>query len=250
MKKLIDLEVREKVLVAAHRGASGELPENTIPAFEQAIADGVDMIETDVQCTADGLIITYHDLSVSEGSGLINIQETNYSDLPIIVSNSENKINASPPPLLRDLFRIVKDKVYLIIEIKEINNKDYRDVIKQIHDLSKEEGVNDQILLSSFYIDYIKYSKIIEPNIPVAAIKIPFRNDLPSDLKYITNCEAFICSVDELNYNIFKDIENNQIFTGVYSVDNEQTLRKALDYNVNAVATNFPKKIIDLLANL
>jgi glycerophosphoryl diester phosphodiesterase len=36
------------VFVIAHRGASGELPENTLPAFERAIAIGADFIEFDV----------------------------------------------------------------------------------------------------------------------------------------------------------------------------------------------------------
>ena len=36
------------MLVIAHRGASAELPENTLPAFERAIAIGADYVELDV----------------------------------------------------------------------------------------------------------------------------------------------------------------------------------------------------------
>ena len=45
----------------AHRGASAERPENTMPAFERAVECGVDALETDVHLTADGVLIVSHD---------------------------------------------------------------------------------------------------------------------------------------------------------------------------------------------
>lgn len=49
------------MLVIAHRGASAELPENTLPAFERAIALGADAIELDVHADADGRLVVTHD---------------------------------------------------------------------------------------------------------------------------------------------------------------------------------------------
>ena len=45
-----------KPLVIAHRGASGERPENTLPAYELAVAQRADMIEIDLHRTRDGAI--------------------------------------------------------------------------------------------------------------------------------------------------------------------------------------------------
>jgi glycerophosphoryl diester phosphodiesterase len=49
--------------VYAHRGASRELPENTLAAFERAIELGADAIETDAWMTRDGAIVLCHDAS-------------------------------------------------------------------------------------------------------------------------------------------------------------------------------------------
>jgi glycerophosphoryl diester phosphodiesterase len=48
-------------LVIAHRGACWELPENTLAAFERAIADGADYVELDVHATAEGALVVCHD---------------------------------------------------------------------------------------------------------------------------------------------------------------------------------------------
>ena len=52
---------QKKLLLVAHRGVwGGNIPCNTIPAFELALHDGADMIELDIDRTADGKLIVFH----------------------------------------------------------------------------------------------------------------------------------------------------------------------------------------------
>lgn len=44
-----------------HRGAAGVAPENTLPSFRRALADGADVLELDVHATRDGEIVVLHD---------------------------------------------------------------------------------------------------------------------------------------------------------------------------------------------
>lgn len=58
----------------AHRGASCEAPENTLPAFELAVGYGADILEMDVWLTADGHVVVCHDETVdrtTNGTGAI-----------------------------------------------------------------------------------------------------------------------------------------------------------------------------------
>ena len=50
-----------QVIVIAHRGASAELPENTLPAFERAIEVGADAIELDVHADRQGALVVTHE---------------------------------------------------------------------------------------------------------------------------------------------------------------------------------------------
>jgi len=56
---------RARPLVFGHRGACGERPENTLASFELALAQGADVIETDVHLTRDGEVVVLHDADVA-----------------------------------------------------------------------------------------------------------------------------------------------------------------------------------------
>lgn len=63
---------RDGTLVIGHRGAAGAAPENTLPSLRTALEDGVDALEFDLQCSADGRLVVHHDDTVdrtTEGSG-------------------------------------------------------------------------------------------------------------------------------------------------------------------------------------
>jgi glycerophosphoryl diester phosphodiesterase len=53
----------------AHRGASAECPENTMPAFARAVEIGVDALETDVHLTRDEQLIVAHDPTAERTTG-------------------------------------------------------------------------------------------------------------------------------------------------------------------------------------
>ena len=51
----------QNIQVHGHRGARAMRPENTLPAFEYAIAQGVDALELDMAVTKDGVLVVSHD---------------------------------------------------------------------------------------------------------------------------------------------------------------------------------------------
>ena len=71
-----------KIAVTAHRGSSCKAPENTIGSLGQAIADGADYAEIDVQTTADGVVVLMHDADLMR-TGAVNckLQDILYETL-------------------------------------------------------------------------------------------------------------------------------------------------------------------------
>ncbi len=61
--------------LCAHRGVMSTHPENTLPAFEEAVRLGAHMIEFDVQLTRDGALVLMHDPTVdrtTDGKGKVS----------------------------------------------------------------------------------------------------------------------------------------------------------------------------------
>ncbi|MBE9040431.1 glycerophosphodiester phosphodiesterase [Oscillatoriales cyanobacterium LEGE 11467] len=56
--------------IIAHRGYSAIAPENTLPAFARAIVAGADSIELDVQLSADGIPMVFHDITLERIAGI------------------------------------------------------------------------------------------------------------------------------------------------------------------------------------
>jgi glycerophosphoryl diester phosphodiesterase len=86
-------------LAFAHRGGAGDWPENTMPAFEHAVALGYRYVETDVHVTADGVLVAFHDESldrVTDRTGLIR-------ELPWVTVSEARVDGREPIPLLEDL---------------------------------------------------------------------------------------------------------------------------------------------------
>ncbi len=66
------------VEIIAHRGASDKVPEHTLAAYRQAVAEGADSLECDVRLTADGHLVCVHDRRVdrtSDGRGVVSTLE-------------------------------------------------------------------------------------------------------------------------------------------------------------------------------
>ena len=108
----------------AHRGLhdnEGDAPENTMPAFQNAIDHGYG-IELDVQLTKDGQVVVCHDYDLHRICGIErNVDSLTYKELqqyPIL--KSEERI-----PLFIDVLNLVDGQVPLIIElkVKDINSK-------------------------------------------------------------------------------------------------------------------------------
>jgi len=61
--------------IIAHRGASGYAPENTMAAFERAVAMGASEVETDVAFTRDGRLLLFHDHTLERTTNGVGLPE-------------------------------------------------------------------------------------------------------------------------------------------------------------------------------
>ncbi|MCP5523372.1 MAG: glycerophosphoryl diester phosphodiesterase membrane domain-containing protein [Verrucomicrobiales bacterium] len=108
-------------VVIAHRGGAAVAPENTLAAFERAIADGADWLELDVQENADGEVVVVHDRDFMRigASGLQVADATNEALEQIDAGSSFGaRFAGERVPTLRQVLDLARGRVGLFIELK------------------------------------------------------------------------------------------------------------------------------------
>jgi glycerophosphoryl diester phosphodiesterase len=120
-------------LVIAHRGASAQAPENTLPAFQLAWKQGADAIEADFQLTKDGHIVCFHDTDTKRLAGQqlaiadATLEELRQIDVGGIQPQaseralrawSSDKFQGTRMPTIAEVFATVPAGKKMFIEIK------------------------------------------------------------------------------------------------------------------------------------
>ncbi len=117
-----DMEAVSLPAVSAHRGASVDFPENTMLAFEQAVAQNTDWIELDVQLTKDGIPVVLHDSSLRRTAGVNrNIWDVTYAELQTMEVGSffSSEFSGQKIPTLNAVLDFAqREHVNLNIELK------------------------------------------------------------------------------------------------------------------------------------
>lgn len=132
----------QRVLVASHRADWRGWPENSIPAIESAIAMGVDIVELDLQCTADSQLIIMHDSKLNRtttGKGLV-AEMTLDSIRTFRLKNGVNIRTRHEIPTLREVLLLCKGRV--LINLDKADR--YFDLVVP---LLQETGTTRQIIM-------------------------------------------------------------------------------------------------------
>ena len=161
-------------IIFAHRGDLAHAPENTLPAFLQALQKGADGVELDVKLTADGHVIVIHDStldSTTDGKG--RVASSTLEAIRKLDAGKwfNEKFAGTKVPLLEEVFEVVgKDKM-INIELKLTNSRE--GLVVKVCELIKRHNNHSQILFSSFFPSSLKIAAQTLPEIPRGLLAMP-----------------------------------------------------------------------------
>lgn len=106
--------------IAAHRGAL-PLLENTIPALARAVEEGADLLEFDVQATADDVLVLFHDVDLGRLAGRpeVTVERTPHRELAVVELRHPERPDATGRiPTLDALLAALPPDMPVNIELK------------------------------------------------------------------------------------------------------------------------------------
>jgi glycerophosphoryl diester phosphodiesterase len=235
-----------KVLITAHRGASGHAPENTLSSMNEAINMHADFAELDAQETTDGEIIILHDDDLKRTTGLVkNIWETTYEEIKTLDAGNwfGEKFKNEPLPKLSDVIDFVRGKIKLNIELK--TNGHEKMLADRVVKIIQDKHFSKECFFTSFDYSQIKRVKEIDPDFKVGLI---FKA-MPTDIDVFTvPVEALNIHFSLLNSEFIKKAKENGKEVHVWTVNEESEMKRIIDFGVTSIITNYPdrlKKILD-----
>jgi glycerophosphoryl diester phosphodiesterase len=154
-------------LLLGHRGAGGEAPENTWPAFEAADAAGMHGFEIDVLLTRDRRAVVVHDLTLQRiAGGHGAIQSMAWSDLARldVGSHFHPRFAGERIPLLEEVLDRYGKKMILDLEIKGLSpfSEGLEEMVVQ---MVREHGLLRRVIISSFNPLIIRRVRALQPEI-------------------------------------------------------------------------------------
>lgn len=163
MERILTLQKarQEKgILIASHRGmVVGNIPHNTIAAFEAAILQGTDILETDVTVSGDGIPVIFHPRQEKNQLGLdVHIDQMPLSEIRELryLNSCRAKTECGIPTV---------DEYLEHFKNRGIINLDHCwDFLPLIIDTVRRHGMEDQILLKA--PAKLEYAKIMEELAP------------------------------------------------------------------------------------
>lgn len=152
--------------VTAHRGSSKMAPENTLAALEAAMDEMADYSEIDVQTTADGVVVLFHDLNAKRMTGVDRrISAMTWEEVQKLDAGKRmgSRFAGERIPTLEQALEACKGRMRLNIELKNLGDRS--DLPEKVAALIEEYGMEDQCVISSVKLKYLQRVKEYNPNL-------------------------------------------------------------------------------------
>lgn len=227
--------------LVGHRGQPDSFPENSLESFTHALQSGAVYIETDIQLTADGVVVLSHDENLRKltkrNISVTKNTYTSFKDIPAgypkKFSNTFNHCRIASLKQFSDLLQNWP-KVIAFIEIKQESLACFGN---KVVDLVMEslEPIEEQSVLISFDYDVLVYARE-KYNIPLGWVlpEWAHSNQIKADKlspEYLF-VDAGFCPDDK------KDLWSGSWQWAVYTVNSVEEIKKYTDIGINIIETN------------
>lgn len=236
--------------IVAHRGASYDAPENTLPAFQLAWEKEADAIEGDFYLTEDNQIVCIHDKSTGKYCPQdLSVADSTLAELKKLdVGNYKNrKFKGTQIPTIAEVFATVPKKKKIYVEIKcgpEI-------IPYLLPEIDKSSLTAEQVVIISFNAAVIEAMKKARPAHKaywltgfkqVNGKTTPSFDQVINTLKEI-KADGVSSSKTRLTNGFVKAMRSAGFEHHVWTVNDQATAQKVFTWGARSITTDRPAYI-------
>lgn len=224
----------------AHRGASHYLPENTMLAFYAGIYMGANGIETDVQLSADGIPVLFHDDTLTRVTGQSgSVGDYTWQQLQsfCVTKNAfTDKIVTLEDFLQHFAFR----DITFAIELKGAG------VEKATADLLRKYNLENKAVVTSFSLEYLENFRSLAPEFQIGYLTEAIHEALLLHLQQL-HCEELCPEAQCVTPESVQHWHSLGFRVRAWGVYDESLMAHAYACGVDGMTVNFPDKLTSLI---
>jgi len=240
---LNNIQADEDIMIIAHRGAAGKAPENTIASIHQAIKDGADWVEIDVQESRDGAVVVIHDSDFMKLAG-VNMKVWNGTLEQIqkidVGSWFSSEFKTERVPTLAEILKEARGKSRVLVELKYYGHD--QKLEQRVVDIVERLDMVNQVAVMSLKYDGIKKLRALRPDWSVGLLSskaIGRLSDLEADFLAINMAAA----TPGLIRRIHK--AGKQVL--VWTVNDQVSMYRMISFGVDGIITDEPALAVEVV---
>lgn len=269
-------ETARQLLVHGHRGSRGTRPEDTLPAFNEALRAGADVLEMDMGVTRDGVIVISHDPNISPviclGPGgkkldkpvpirTLTLEEVKKYDCGSIKNPKFPEQVPAPGtriPTLDEMFAMVEASTYAAAAKVQFNIETKiflaeprlapppAEFVKLMADVVRKHGMAGRVILQSFDVRTLKEMKKLAPEIRTAQLTSEELLDVVPALK-AAKTDIWSPNHKWITPEAVKEAQAAGIQVAPWTLNDPEEWETAIAAGVDAIITDYPEKLIAFL---
>jgi glycerophosphoryl diester phosphodiesterase len=232
------------VLVIAHRGASGNAPENTWAAFRKAIALGASFIETDLQLSRDARFVAIHDATVNRttnGQGAVH--DMTLADLRKLDAGSwfGSEFAGERIPTLEEILEFSKkNDVVFYLEIKPGGSWGGEHAL--IGSL-RESGEIPRTVVISFDPSIVLNLRKIEPTL-MTGLLYDGQIENPLDKAVAIGARQLVVRGDLVTPALISEAKKKDLQVVCWTVNHPAHMRLLAAAGVDGIMSDYPDRLV------
>lgn len=247
--------------VIAHRGSSGAAPEDTLAAVRLAIAQKSDVVENDIQRTRDGELVIMHDTTLARTTDVEqvfpdrvpwNVGTFTLAEIKQLDAGSwfAPKFAGEQVPTLAEWVNAVGQQAGMLLEPKtpELYPGIEIDLDKELRSLPAFSRAlkSDRVVVQAFNHVWLRAYKDRAPDVPVGLLygNKPTEVDIAAAATWAQQVNPALGAIDQATVD---QVHAHDMEIHVWTVNAGTDMRRAINWQVDGIITNYPQVLRDIL---
>lgn len=233
----------DHAVIIAHRGAAGKAPENTLASIQQAIRDGADWIEIDVQESSDGEVVVIHDSDFMKLAGVnLKVWEATLKQLKEVDIGSwfAPEFSAERVPTLLEVLKETRGQARVMIELKYYGHD--QQLEQRVVDIVEQAEMVKDVAVMSLKYDGVRKIRELRPDWVVGLLSAKAIGNLTKrDVDFL----AVNTGMATPRFIKNAQLAGKQVFA--WTVNDQVSISRMMSLGIDGVITDEPEMARNVL---